>query len=268
MAKKSGTPASDESKRWLPLEGAINFRDLGGYEAADGRTVKWGVVFRSGTLARLTDRDHERLTRLGLRLVFDLRTLDEQQRQPSRLPADGDHEALSLPIWPKADSDLEVLLRGGRIWERVDATDISADHMQRIMCKFYRSYALDHVAEYGTLLQRLAKLGDRSAIIHCAAGKDRTGFGAALLLRLLGVSMEQIVDDFQLTNRLVPVWVEQNHGGDVPPHIDAILWSNPDFILSAFSAIDDRYGSFDTYLSNALALSDREREALRTNLLE
>ncbi len=258
----------DDDRRWLPFEGANNFRDLGGYEAADGRTVRWAVIFRSGMLAKLTDRDLERLARLRLRLLCDLRSSEEQQKHPDRMPAEEPPEVINLTVWPKAVTELEVLIRSGRIWERLGATDLSADDTRQAMCGFYRSYVMDHTAEYGTLLKRLCKASSRPALIHCAGGKDRTGVGAALVLRALGVPNEQIVHDYQLTNRPVSEWANQAHDGDLPAHIQAVLRADPDFLLAAFDAIEQRHGSFDGYLRDALGVTDRERDELCTALLE
>jgi protein-tyrosine phosphatase len=268
MSDEPETPLSDDDRRWLPFEGANNFRDLGGYQAADARTVRWGVIFRSGMLATLTDRDLEHLADLNLRLLCDLRTSDERRKHPNRMPAEEPPEVMSLTVWPRAVTELEVLIRGGRIWERLGATDLSADDTRGVMCGFYRSYVMDHTTEYATLLKRLCKTGSRPAVIHCAGGKDRTGVAAALVLRVLGVPIEQIVHDYQLTDRLIPEWAKQARDGVVPAHIHAVLRSDPDFLLAAFEAIQRRHGSFEGYLRDALGLTDRERDALCTALLE
>jgi protein-tyrosine phosphatase len=256
------------SRRWLSLEGATNFRDLGGYAAADGRKVKWGLVFRSDRLSRLTERDLEDLSRLNLKLLFDLRTPEEQKLQPSRLPAQDPPQVINLTISPRADTELEKLMRVGRIWDKLDATDISTHDTRRVMCRFYRSYVVDHTAEYGTFLKSLADIAKRPALVHCAAGKDRTGVAAALVLRVLGVSREQILQDYQLTNRLVDGWARRMHDGELPAHVRVVIEAQPDYLIAALEAMDEFRGAFEGYLREALGVSDQLREELRDALLE
>ena len=262
------TSARSTPSRWLPLEGATNFRDIGGYRAADGRRVKWGMVYRSDRLWRLTERDLARLSQLGLKQLFDLRTPEEQAMQPNRLPESDPPAVVTLTISPQANGALEELMRLGRIWEKIDATDISADDTRRVMCRFYRSYVVDHTAEYGSFLRRLAGAGRYPALVHCAAGKDRTGVAAALVLRTLGVSRDQILDDYQLTNRVVGTWGRQMHDGELPDHISVVIGAHPDFLLSALEAMDELCGSFEGYLREALGVSDDLRDELRAALLE
>ncbi len=257
-----------DSKRWLPLEGATNFRDIGGYQADDGRRVKWGMVYRSDRLSRLTERDLAQLSQLGLKQLFDLRTPEERANQPNRLPDTDTPEVTTLTISPEANGELEELMRAGRIWEKIDATDISADDTRQVMCRFYRSYVVDHTAEYGSFLRRLAEAGRHPALVHCAAGKDRTGVAAALVLRTLGVSHGQILDDYQLTNRVVGTWGRQMHHGELPAHISVVIGAHPDFLTAALDAMDEICGSFEGYLRDALEVSDDLREELREALLE
>lgn len=256
------------SKRWLPLEGATNFRDIGGYRADDGRSVKWGMVYRSDRLSRLTEHDLARLSELGLKQLFDLRTPEEQASQPNRLPVGDPPEVVPLPVSPEANGELEELMRVGRIWEKIDATDISAEDTRQVMCRFYRSYVVDHTAEYGSFLRRLAEAGRHPALVHCAAGKDRTGVAAALLLRVLGVSHAQILDDYQLTNRVVGTWGREMHDGELPAHVSVVIGANPDFLTAALEAMDRLCGSFEAYLREALGVGDDVRSELRAALLE
>lgn len=257
-----------DSKRWQPLEGASNFRDLGGYEAADGRTVKWGMVFRSGMLARLTDGDLDHVSRLDIKFVTDLRTAEEQDRQPSRLPSENPPQVASLSIRPDAKTPAEKLLLTGRFWEAAEAGDLTPQDALRAMSAFYRSYARDHTRQYGDFLRHLGEAGNRPILVHCAAGKDRTGFAAALLLHLLGVSMEQILDDYLLSNRAVEAWLESHHGGTFPAPLRAAVQAHPDFLTASFEAIEEAHGSFEDYLSGALGVDAGLRERLCTSLLE
>ncbi len=259
---------AEHDRRWLPFEGTENFRDIGGYEAAEGARVKWDTVFRSGSLTKLSNADLERLGRIGLQLVCDLRTAEERQTHPSRLPGDAPPRVVSLSVKPESESELEEELRSGRIWERLDRSDVTAEDTRRIMCKFYRSFVLDRTTVYSAFLKELCHGGNRPALVHCAGGKDRTGVAIALLLRTLGTPMETVVEDYALTNRVVPLWAKQAGDREVPAHIHAILQANPDFLQAAFTAIDERYGSFDGYLQDGLLMTGEELDALRSALLE
>ena len=256
------------ARRWLALEGSRNFRDLGGYEAADGRAVRWGRVFRSGSLADLTETGIAQLARLGLGLICDFRSDEERTRWPSRLPAGDEPQVAQLAVRPVAQSPLEELLTTGRIWETMEARDISPADTRRAMGNIYRSYARDHTTQYGVLLHRLAEAGDKPLLFHCAAGKDRTGFAAAVVLRALGVSMELILEDYLLTNRYIEDWLEKRQGDAYPDHIHAVLGAHADFLGAAFEAVDREFGSFEAYLREALGVTEERREGLRDALLE
>lgn len=256
------------AERWLALEGSRNFRDLGGYQTTDGRAVRWGRMFRSGSLADLTDAGVEDLARLELGLVCDFRTDEERIKWPSRLPLEDEPQVAHLAVKPVAESSLEALLLTGRIWETKEAQDISPEDTRRAMANIYRCYARDHAAQYRVLLQSLAEAGDKPVLFHCAAGKDRTGFGAAVVLRALGVSMELILEDYLLTNRYIDAWLERRKGDPYPIHIRAVLGAHEDFLTAAFEAVDQEFGSFEVYLRDALAVTEERHAGLREALLE
>jgi protein-tyrosine phosphatase len=256
------------TQRWLPLEGGRNFRDLGGYETADGRAVRWGRVFRSGSLADLTEVGVERLSRLELGLICDFRSDEERMKWPSRLPVGDEPQVAHLAVRPVAESPLEELLTTGRIWETMEARNISPEDTRRAMANIYRSYARDHTAQYSVLMHKLSDAGDQPVLFHCAAGKDRTGFAAAVILRALGVSMELILEDYLLTNRVIDAWLEQREGDAYPTHIRAVLGAHEDFLGAAFEAVDQEFGSFEAYLRDALAITEERHEGLRNALLE
>lgn len=256
------------AQRWLALDGSRNFRDLGGYQTADGQTVRWGRVFRSGSLADLTDAGIAHLSRLELGLICDFRSDEERVKWPSRLPNGDEPQVAHLAVRPVAQSPLEELLTTGRLWETMDAQDISPEDTRRAMANIYRSYARDHTAQYSVLLHRLAEAGDQPVLFHCAAGKDRTGFAAAVVLRALGVPMDVVLEDYLLTNHYIDAWLERREGDDYPIHIRAVLGADEDFLGAAFEAVDQEFGSFEAYLRDALAVTEERREGLRNALLE
>jgi protein-tyrosine phosphatase len=241
-------PASGQTRvvsiRRLPLDGAANFRDLGGYRASDGHYVRWGLVYRSNHLANLTANDYRYLASLGIRLVCDVRTEAERERSPTQWIGLAP-EFLSAPIEP-----------GG-----------------------YDHYLTDHAAQYGAILRRLVA-GDLPAVEHCSGGKDRTGVFSAILLTALGVPRDIVIQDYLLTTEymLAPESIERTTldlqrilGLAHPPDagtVRARMTTKPETLVSAFDNIAKSYGSFDGYLHDGLKLSDSDLATLRDRLLE
>ncbi len=248
----------DEKMRRTPLEGATNFRDLGGYPTRDGRTVKWGLLFRSNGLFALTDADLDYLARRKFRLVCDFRAVEEQMTAPSRLPADNPPEILSLGVRPEAGDRLRVLaLSGG-----TTLADIVAAYEA-----VYRAYARDHHDQFGALLARLADAESYPAVFHCMAGKDRTGFAAAMILAALGVPNEVIFEDYLLTN------THWSLKGRFPDAMDEEAQATfgaarREYLEAAFDELHRSHGSLDAYVRDALGVTDVIRESMRAHLLE
>ena len=249
---------ADKKMRRTPLEGATNFRDLGGYATQDGRTVKWGMLFRSNGLFALTDGDLDYLARRKFRLVCDFRSVEEQTTAPSRLPSDGPPEVLSLSVRPEAGDRLRVLAMSGG----TQAADIVAAY-----AAIYRAYARDYHDQFGTFLARLADAESYPAVFHCMAGKDRTGFAAAMILAALGAPNEVIFEDYLLTNGY---WTLR---GRFPETMDeeaqaAFGAARREYLEAAFDEIHREHESLDAYVRDALGLSETARENIRAHLLE
>src|SRR4051794_13264972 len=163
----------------IELEGASNLRDLGGWPAADGRRVRPGRIYRSATLANLTEADMDRIGALGLRTVFDLRGLREAEARPSRLPAGA--ERVHVPIEPTVGASLRDLLQR----EQATGEDVVA-----LLRRAYLDYTARFLGVYRQLFALLLEAGRGPLLFHCSAGKDRTGVGAALVLTALGASRQ------------------------------------------------------------------------------
>ncbi|MHB1447361.1 MAG: tyrosine-protein phosphatase, partial [Acidimicrobiales bacterium] len=173
-----------------PLEGCLNLRDIGGYPAVTGRMVRTGCLFRSDELCALTDEDLVAVTRLGIKVVFDLRHHGERQARPSRLPPDV--ELLERRTEPTEGAAVTI--------EEQIATASLPERDDSWMGKIYAEL-LEHMApDFRVIVERAAEARARPLLFHCAAGKDRTGLTAAILLGLLGVPDEVILDDYELTN--------------------------------------------------------------------
>lgn len=246
---------SDSPSRHLNLAGASNFRDLGGYATRDGRTVRWRQIFRSNHLGHLTEDDAAVLRSLGVKSAFDFRGAGERTEA---LCVMSDITVHSLPVEPTVVAALRAIAAGG--------TPLSADHAVEVMRDSYRSYVQQNTPRYRALFAHL--LEDRAPlVIHCTAGKDRTGFACALILHTLGVPDEVISEDYLLTNRFYRR--DPNSGSDLPDHVKQVLGSvQPAFLSAAFEAIDADYGNLETYLRDGIGLGAAERTALAARYLQ
>src|ERR1700730_15283115 len=259
------------SIRRLPLEGAKNFRDLGGYRTADGHYVRWGLVYRSGYLVNLTPKDSDYLNTLGIRLVCDVRADGERLRAPDPDQWAGNApELLPVPIGPNRDGTLSAEDLKKRV------AKINAESKDSV--RGY-DYAITDAAQYGKILHRIAA-GDLPAVEHCTSGKDRTGVFSAILLTALGVPREVVIRDYLLTNQylLAPNSIESTRvdlqkifGLAEPPDaatVKAIMTTRPETLQATFDSINQTYGSFDNYLRDGLKISNSDLTMLRQRLLE
>lgn len=250
------------------LAGADNFRDLGGYTTSDGRTVAWGRLFRSGHLGALTPADVAAVARLGIRLVCDLRAESERSDTASRFPTSTDVKVLPLPVDVPA-------LEPGLVRRRLLGRDFAAGALAETVLAAYRAYVVDFAPAFAGVVHALAEPGHVPALIHCNGGKDRTGFAAAIVLLTLGVPRAIIVEDYLLTNQCTRrttrrrVWLGflASRLAVRPREMRALLEAREPYLDAAFAAMDERWGSPDAYLREALGVTDEVRERVRAALL-
>lgn len=254
------TTANAPQRRTL-LEGANNFRDLGGYEAADGRTVKWRHLYRSNALSALTDADLEHVGGLGIKVICDLRREEESVEAPTRLPRVNAPEILQLPIGPqRKESKLYEYLWGGEATEQ---------ELRDVMKHIYREFAIRYAPQYAAFMGRVARADQLPLLFHCAAGKDRTGLAAAIVLETLGVPRATILDDYALTNDYAKRNLLEKYPELKSPELfHTMMAANPDYLLASYEAVDEAFGGFDRYLTEALGVTPQAREDLRALLLE
>lgn len=238
-------PAATESlgvDRSLQLTGAPNARDVGGYRTVDGRTVRTGVALRTDQLTDLTPADLAELNRRGVRAVDDLRTVYERALAPDRIPAGARANWYDM-IGAAPLPELMSTLAGG--------TDL------------YRAFITAPGANYAVaaVLRDIAGTGRDPAggavLFHCTAGKDRTGWVAAVLLTVLGVDRETVTADFLLSN---------DYRGVVPGGGPAGVEKH--WLDAAFDQVERSYGSFDRYVREGLGLSAAETDVLKVRLLD
>src|SRR5882757_7375508 len=245
----------DAPTRHLNLAGASNFRDLGGYPTCDGRIVRWRQIFRSNHLGHLTDDDVAVVRGLGVKSAFDFRGLEERA---AALCGMTDVTVHSLPVEPTVVAALRAIAATGTQLSTADATEVMRDS--------YRSYVQQNTPRFRMLFAHLLE-DSAPLVIHCTAGKDRTGFACALILHTLGVPDEVISEDYLLTNRFYRR--DPNSSSDLPDDVKQVLGSvQTAFLGAAFEAIDADYGDLETYLQKGLGLGAAERAALTARYLQ
>jgi len=258
-------------QRVIPLAGGRNFRDLGGYMTADGRRVRWGRVFRSGVMSYLTDQGHAQLRPMGIRTVCDFRTLRERQREPVR--------------WTSARPDIlewDYDARAVSLRTYLKGPEFSPEIARSTMCDLYRKIPSLFQRQYAALFDKLAG-GDLPLVFNCSAGKDRTGMAAALLLSSLGVSREQIMADYVLTDSVVDLEKEMfahTHGsvalGDDHSYLLEVgrearlplLKALPEYLQAGFDQLEADHGSVADFIRNSLGIGDAKLLRIRDSLLE
>ena len=255
--------------RHIPLEGVDNFRDFGDYPAAGGRRLRRGALYRSASHARATDADLERLAALEIAVVVDLRRREEREREPSRRPANFAGMVIANDTGHGEDS-----------WfSHIASAELTAQSFRAYLVDYYRTAPFDerHIDLFARYFQALAS-ADGPVLIHCAAGKDRTGILAALTHHLAGVHPDDIAADYLLTNdpermaRRLPQALQaiQEVSGRVPDEAAVMTAMGVDalYLDTAFAAIAERFGGIDAYLEQALGVTPAARDAVAGRLLD
>ncbi len=263
------TPDSADAPhaRVLALEGARNFRDLGGYTTRDGRRVRWRQLFRSASLGSLTLRDQARLEALGLRVICDLRASDERAKEPVRWAT------TAAPRLLARDYALDLSMLAS-VLTQPEVGPVEARGAFRVL---YDSLPQRFVESYRALFAALLA-GETPLAFNCSAGKDRTGVGAALVLAALGVPRATIVEDYLLSNDHyragpeVEAAMSGRHGPWLlqlrPEMLQLMLSVDASYLEAAFAAVERSHGSVEGYLESALGIDRGARRVLRERLTE
>jgi protein-tyrosine phosphatase len=256
-------PGMVAAERLVPLEGTMNFRDLGGYGTDDGRRVRWGRLFRSDGLHALTDADRTSLTAIGVCTVFDLRWQSERDAYPSALPAEG-----VVVHHLEVGDDTE----GADPLERALAGEIDEAPVGKLV-EIYERLLEQGAGAFATVLTTLTEDGALPAVFHCTAGKDRTGITAALLLLLLGVPEDDVLDDYELTTvyrserRIAELRPRFEEAGVDIDRFRAYLSAPRDVLAGALERIESHHGGVEGYLRDG-GMAAATPDALRRLLLE
>lgn len=285
MSETNISQQKNPTDRVIHIDGTINFRDLGGYKTHDGRTVRWRKLYRSAQLNKLSARGVNALAALNIKTVIDLRFDEETNRYPTILKALPSATFYSwrsefLPQNTASSNNSEKMRRSWR--DSLDSQD--PDIVREAMRSNYPNKLYSHRGIYRRMLLQL-KDDEAPLLFHCAAGKDRTGVAAALILSLLGVDDEQIIEDYLLTQQLIEGRMENllAAGANVDDAYDdfqAKLAAQPkamlkpvfdadrNYIITLLDYVADTYESFNHYAHQQLELSDEDIALLQARLLE
>lgn len=242
---KKETKANNEEKeaievRHVPLKGAFNFRDLGGYKTQDGKHVKWRKIFRSDDLFNLTEEDLTYLSSIPLLSIVDFRSETEVEKAPDKIPSSlKDHYDYKISpgnLSMSSEMDLSFFAtQGDSIMQAINKSLV------------VDSACVERYRDFFALLQDETKI---PLLFHCTAGKDRTGMGAALILFALGVDEETIFEDYLLSNQ----YLEGKYGEikKAHPEIASMLGVKREYLQAGIDEIRNRYGSIDSFLTEIL----------------
>lgn len=248
-----------------PLEGGINFRDLGGYTAAEGRRIKRGKLFRSGSLDRLTESDCLFLRDVPVQHILDYRDADEVAGKPDVVWQGARY--LNLPANPLSDEVNANL-------EKLSNETLANFDARAFMLELYRRLPFSNQA-YQLLSTLLQNPGNGAIVQHCAVGKDRTGIGSALILFALGADEATVMEDYLLTETTLAPF-----RGEMLDHLSRqlneqslgqfsyVLSAREEFLATALKEISARYSTVDGWLEQEYGLTAVVRDQLRQHYLE
>jgi protein-tyrosine phosphatase len=252
------------SERRMPLEGAVNFRDLGGYQTTGGKTVRWGHIFRSDKLAGLSEQDLRLLSHLNIATICDFRTAAETRKAPGRHPESDNLQYLHFPI-QHGEHDpagaFERIKKGDYQWLN-----------EAFMAKGYILSIENFASLWHDFFNVLANRDRRPFVFHCTGGKDRTGTAAALILSVLGVPDKTIVEDYAISAEYIAGVLKMINSlleemGVDPEEVSPYFTVTPGRMQALLEHIRTTYGSAVNYLVNKAGLDPAVIAELKRDLL-
>lgn len=254
------------ASRIISLDGVLNFRDMGGYPTNDGRKVREGLFFRSASLTKMTEQDRQKVRELGIRTIFDYRDEHEAIINPDpsiegiqniRVAAKGSAPFQMPTVSKKEQSNLDF-------YKQVDAD---------MFAQFYAQMPFNNPS-FQALMELVQEKSNLGLVHHCAAGKDRTGVGGALILMALDVPKEIILQDYLVTNKLLAPMIEslahqvrQTYDNLELTHFYDIMTAKEQYLTAVFRAIECRYESTDQFFEHEFNISKDTRKQLQNEYL-
>ena len=260
---KDNIAYQSEDHRKIVLDGTSNTRELGGYKTEDGRSLKWGVLYRSDKLSELTDADQEYLLQLGIKRVIDFRSSEEKQNEPDQLPSTLKYVEMPIEADGAIRPKVEAILKG----------DLNED-VGAILVETNKEFISDFSGVYKGFIESLIE-NQEPTLFHCTAGKDRAGFAAALVLLAVGVPEKIVIEDYMKTNKYTEETIQDYINkinlyslGSVDAEIlRPLLGVEERFIRAALDEIKQKYGSVENFIRDELKIRDESIIELKNFLL-
>ena len=270
MSKSHSGEESPMDKRFLPIEGVINFRDYGGYLTASGARIKWGRLFRSAGHSNATDAALSAMVRLDVKVVVDLRRPVEREREPSRRPSEFNGLVIESDPGDEAEDSW---------WSFAAGSDANDGGFRDYLTDYYRRLPFEpRYVDLCTRYFRALSDTDGAVLMHCSAGRDRTGFLAALTHRMLQVAENDVVADYLLSNQApgmetrvagLMTRIAQRTGRE--PSLAAVraaFMANETYLSAAFQAISAAHGDVTEYLRAVLGVDADLQKKIEARLLD
>jgi len=261
---KNNSSFQNEEHRLLPMDGAHNTRELGGYETTDGKSVKWGMLFRSDKLSDISKTDQVYLQNLGIKKIIDFRSKEEKKEDPDIIPKGINYIEMPISVDGAMRSKIEAVLKG--------ETD---KEVKSFLIDANKEFVSNYTGVYEEFLRNLID-DEGPALFHCTAGKDRAGFAAAITLIALGVSKEDVIQDYMKTNQFTQERIEEIIGQielmtlyqTDAEILRPLLGVEREYIETAFQTAEKKYGSLEGFIRDGLNISDEDIQKLRNKFLE
>jgi len=261
---KNNNTFQSEEYRLLPMDGAFNTRELGGYKTTDGKSVKWGMLFRSDKLSDLSENDQLYLQSLGIKRIVDFRSEAEKTEDPNIIPEGINYIETPINVDGAMRSKIEAVLKGE-----------TKKEIKSFLVDANKEFVTNYTSVYEDFLRGLID-EDGPTLFHCTAGKDRAGFAAAITLIALGVSKEDVIEDYMKTNIFTKDKIDEMidkiklmslYQADAEI-LRPLIGVERIYIETAFKTAEEKYGSLENFIREGLNISDEEIQILRNKFVE
>lgn len=258
---------TNAEKRYLNFKKTTNFRDIGGISTLDGKTIKWGKIYRSDNLSNLKNKEFSRFDALQIKTVIDLRTKAEIAEKKDNLPLNTNY--ISVPI-VSDQGDLMGQMKG-----KVLRGEVSEDESKNLMEAFYIKCLTDNIPLLQDVITKITT-SEEPILYHCTAGKDRTGIVTAILFSILNVDRETIVNEYLLSNyyrssKIKSTVKKAKLLKVIKPKLNTKVIVNfmsvdKEYINAVFEIIDSNYGGMDQFIEKELKIDPLQRKKIADHL--
>jgi protein-tyrosine phosphatase len=255
----------------MDLSSIRNFRDAGGLVTASGKTIRTGMLYRSGDLSDATPEDLQTLSKLGIRTIVDLRSVYEAEHHPDRLPVSSPH-TFHFPIQVSFHDNKNPIQE---MFSHLFGSSRRLDY-HAVMVDSYREYVSRFQSTFARVFQLALDPANLPMLVHCTAGKDRTGFTISLVQRALGLGHEPALENYLLSNRAAEALKETMRSrytlasrfGFSFDKLTPLMEARSEYFEAAYDQVETMYSTLDGYLEHGLGINPQQVSSLKEILLE